>query len=266
MYRLDQELYGLSQSGREWNEELDGWMKSMASCRVKRSRACTATPRDAMAFVLIFVDDVVITTNSEAFKYHPTEQHLGALKRVIRYLLGTVGKGITYRDSETCEIGVYLQGHSDSDWADDMDNRKSTTWYVFTLVGGAISWASRRQTIVAQSTAEAEYIAACDEEMEGKTLTNILDEMLPEMKRKITLGVDNHSSCVMVTNPTFGRRTRHIELKWHYVREQVRKKEVHVSKVRSEDNPADSFTKPLAKARFESLSVKIGMCTRNAQS
>ncbi|KAE9333814.1 hypothetical protein PF008_g14264 [Phytophthora fragariae] len=101
--------------------------------------------------------------------------------------------------------------------------------------------------------------------MEGKTLMNILDEMLPEITRKITLGVDNQSSYVMATNPTFGRRTRHIELKWHYVREQVRKKELYKMKVKSEDNTADLITKPLAKARFESLSAKIGMCTQKVK-
>ncbi|KAE8963802.1 hypothetical protein PR002_g29170 [Phytophthora rubi] len=119
---------------------------------------------------------------------------------------------------------------------------------------------------MAQSTAEAEYIATCEAAMEGKTLMNILDEMLPEMKQKITLGVDNQSSYVMATNPIFGRRTRHIELKRHYAREQVRKKELYMLKVKSEDNPADLCTKPLAKARFESLSAKIGMCTRKVKS
>ncbi|KAG2845393.1 hypothetical protein PC116_g4045 [Phytophthora cactorum] len=99
-------------------------------------------------------------------------------------------------------------------------------------MSGAISWTSRHQTIVAQSTDEAEYVEACEEAMEA--------------------------------NPTFGRRTRHIELKWHYVREQVRKKELYTRKVRSQDNLAYLFTKPLAKSRFESLSAKIGMCTRKA--
>ncbi|KAG3034650.1 hypothetical protein PC121_g4983 [Phytophthora cactorum] len=131
-------------------------------------------------------------------------------------------------------------------------------------MSGAISWTSRHQTIVAQSTDEAEYVEACEEAMEGKTLMHILDEMLPAMKRKIILGVDNQSSYVMAANPTFGRRTRHIELKWHYVREQVRKKELYTRKVRSQDNLAYLFTKPLAKSRFESLSAKIGMCTRKA--
>ncbi|KAE8969904.1 hypothetical protein PR003_g19091 [Phytophthora rubi] len=133
-------------------------------------------------------------------------------------------------------------------------------------MGGAISWASRRLTIVAQSTAEAEYAAACEAAIEGKTLMNILDEMLPDMKRKIALGVDNQSSYVMATNPTFGRRTRHIELKWHYVREQVRKKKLYMLKVKSEDNAVDVFTKPLAKARFESLSAKIGMRTQKVKT
>ncbi|POM74137.1 Copiatype Polyprotein [Phytophthora palmivora] len=197
------------------------------------------------------------------FAEHPTEQHVGVLKRVKRYLLGTVNKGITYDTRMTCNIGVYLEGHSDSDWVNDLDTRKSTTGYVFTLMGDAISWTSRRQTIVAQSTAEAEYVAACEAAIEGKTLMNILDEMLPEMKRMISLGVDNQS---MATNPTFGRRSRHIDLQWHYVREQVRKNELYMLKVKSENNPADLFTKPLAKAKFEILSSRIDMRMRPPRS
>lgn len=104
---------------------------------------------------------------------HPTEKHVGAAKRVLRYVLDTTSKGITYRKSDRCDIGVHLDGYSDSDWGNDRDSRKSTTGFVFTLGGGAISWASRRQTIVAQSTAEAEYVAACEAEMEGRALMNI---------------------------------------------------------------------------------------------
>ncbi|POM80958.1 Integrase catalytic core protein [Phytophthora palmivora] len=169
---------------------------------------------------------------------HPTEKHVDSAKRVLRYVLGTTGKGITYRKSNTCDIGIRLDGYSDSDWGNDKDTRKR---------GGAISWASRRQTIVAQSTAEAEYVAACEAVMEGRALMNILNELLPEVKRKLTLGVDNHSSYVIAPSPTFSRRTRHIELKWHFVREQFEKKHLYTWKVRSEDNPADLFTKPLAK-------------------
>ncbi|POM70694.1 Hypothetical protein PHPALM_12831 [Phytophthora palmivora] len=82
------------------------------------------------------------------------------------------------------------------------------------------------------------------------------------MKRMISLGVDNQSSYIMATNPTFGRRTRHIELKWHYVREQVRKNELYMLKVKSENNPADLFTKQLAKTKFEAFSSRIGMRMR----
>ncbi|KAG6574701.1 Integrase catalytic core protein [Phytophthora cinnamomi] len=187
MYRVDQALYGLRQSGREWNEELDGWMKKygFTPCETEPCLYFYAKG-DVMAFVLIYVDDVIITTNSVAFK--------------------------------------------------------------------------------------SEFFAALDKDYGFKDLgllTNYLGIRVRQKKTETVLDqeqVDNQSSYVMATNPTFGRRTRHIELKWHYVREQVRKKELYMLKVRSEDNPADLFTKPLAKARFEGLSTKIGMCTRNVQS
>ena len=80
------------------------------------------------------------------------------------------------------------------------------------LAGEAISWASRRQIIVAQSTAEAEYVAACEACMEGQGLRDVLIEVLPELETKIRMSIDNQAAFVMATNPTYSRRIRHIEL------------------------------------------------------
>ncbi|GMF55152.1 unnamed protein product [Phytophthora fragariaefolia] len=124
---------------------------------------------------------------------------------------------------------------------------------------GAISWASRRQSIVAQSTAEAEYVAACEACMEGQGLRNVLIEVFSMMKTENRLGIDNQAAFVMATNPTYNRRTRHIELRWHYVRDQVVKKTVELWKVKTDVNPSDLMTKPLASDRFELLNDMIGM-------
>ena len=108
-------------------------------------------------------------------------------------------------------------------WVNDPDSRKTITGFVHCLPGGAISWASRRQTIVAQSTAEAEYVAACEACMEGQGLRNVLIQVFPEMETNISMGIDNQAAFVMTTNPTYSRRTRHIEFRWHYVRDRVAK-------------------------------------------
>jgi hypothetical protein len=170
-------------------------------------------------------------------------------------------------EKETPDIGVKnltFEGFCDSDWGNDPDSRKSVTGYVIRLAGGAVSWASRRQTIVAQSTAEAEYVAACEAAMEGSGLRNILQELVPECEVKLTMGIDNSAAFVMVTNPTYSRRTRHIELRWHYVRDQFLKGLLMLRKVASVDNLADLFTKPLPRRPLEELCQAMGVTSAHS--
>ncbi|KAE9268938.1 hypothetical protein PF001_g29444 [Phytophthora fragariae] len=165
------------------------------------------------------------------FVAKPSHKHVGALKRVLRYLAGTENYGITYTRQAAELKSVVLEGYCDSDWGNDPETRKSTTGLVFTLAGGAVSWMSRRQTIVALSTAEAEYVAACEAAMEAVSESNILQEILPQQDVKLRIGMDSQAALVMATNPTYSRRTRHIELRWHYVREQVEKGVIDLHKV-----------------------------------
>jgi hypothetical protein len=92
----------------------------------------------------------------------PSKQHVGCLKRVLRYLAGTIDYGITYqRKTHEAQRKIVVHGYCDSDWASDSNDRKSTGGFIFCLAGGAISWSSKKQPIIALSTAEAEYVAAC---------------------------------------------------------------------------------------------------------
>ncbi|KAG3115460.1 hypothetical protein PI124_g5330 [Phytophthora idaei] len=109
----------------------------------------------------------------------------------------------------------------DSDWANAPESRKSTTGFVFTLGGGAVSWMFRRQSVIAFSMAEAEYVAACEATTEETAASNILQEVLRQQDVKLRFGIDNQAAHVLATNPTYSRRTRHIELRWRFVREQV---------------------------------------------
>lgn len=92
---------------------------------------------------------------------------------------------------------------------------------------------------MAQSTAEAEYAAACEACIEGQGLRNLLIEVFSHMATNYRLGIDNQAAFVMATNPTYSRRTRHIELRWHYVRDQVAKRTVELWKVKTDINPSD---------------------------
>ncbi|RMX62449.1 hypothetical protein DD238_008264 [Peronospora effusa] len=187
----------------------------------------------------------------------PTQQHIGAAKRILRYLIGTKGEGIVYsRNKAEEKARLIIDGYCDSDWRNDPDTRKSITGFVHCLAGGG---QFRGLTIVAQITVEAEYVAACEACMEGQGLRNVLIQVFLEMETKIRMGIDNQAAFVMATNPTYSRRTRHIELRWHYVRDQVAKKNVDLWKVKTDVNPSDIMTKPLASDRLEKLCAMIGL-------
>ena len=120
--------------------------------------------------------------------------------------------------------------------------------YVVTSAKGAVAWMSRRQPIIELSTAEAEYVAACEASMEVMAEYNILQEILPPQFRiKLHIGIENQAPYVMATNPTYSQRTRHLEVRWHYVREQVKQGVIDLHKVKGEEKPADMFTKPFDK-------------------
>ncbi|KAG3115219.1 hypothetical protein PI124_g5141 [Phytophthora idaei] len=112
-------------------------------------------------------------------------------KLVLRYLAGTLDYGITYSRQWANTKEIVLEVFCDSDWATDPEQRKSTTGFVFTLAGGAIAWMSRPQTIIALSTAETEYVAACEASMEAVAESNILQEILPHHTIKLRIGIDN---------------------------------------------------------------------------
>ncbi|GMF44976.1 unnamed protein product [Phytophthora fragariaefolia] len=123
------------------------------------------------------------------FVANPSVKNVGAVKRVLRYLVVTLAYGITYSRKQN-DVEIVLEGYSDSDWANDPEQRKSTTGFVFSLAGGAIAWVSRRQSIIALSTAEAEYVAACEASMEAMSESNILQETMPKSPIKLRIGID----------------------------------------------------------------------------
>jgi hypothetical protein len=192
----------------------------------------------------------------------PTKQHVGCARRVLGYLAGTLEYGIKYtraRDQGEQEREVKIEGYCDSDWASDQADRKSTGGFVFCLAGGAITWSSRKQPVIALSTAEAKYVAACEAATEAVGQRNVATEVLPHMKVTIRIGMDSQSAYVMASNPTYSRRTRHIELRWHFIREQVKIGSFKLEKIPGEDNPAAAFTKALDGNRLKRLMSMIGV-------
>ncbi|KAE9000791.1 hypothetical protein PF005_g15104 [Phytophthora fragariae] len=127
------------------------------------------------------------------------------------------------------------------------------------LAGGPVAWAARRQSIIALSTAEAEYAASCEACHEGRAMLNLLVEVLQNHVAEFKLGVDNQAAAALASRPSYSRKPRHIELRYHYVRKMVNMKIVKMWKVDGDANPADLFTKPLGFARLNQLKSPIGM-------
>jgi hypothetical protein len=174
-----------------------------------------------------------------------------AVKRILRYLQGTVDYGVLYSNTDGNQRR--LVGYCDSDWSGDKVERKSTMGYVFTLFNCPISWCSKKQNVVALSTCEAEYISACNAACQGIWLQSLLQEMMIDVDEEIELRVDNKSAINLAKNPIAHGRSKHIETKFHFLRDQVTKGKIKLVYCKTEAQGADIFTKPLKIERFKDL-------------
>lgn len=184
------------------------------------------------------------------------KEHWIAVKTVFRYLRGTINYGILYNG--LCE-DKRLCGFSDSDYAGDLDTRRSTTGYLFTLAGGAITWGSIRQRTVALSTTEAEYMAVCEAVKEAIWLKQLLHDNGYPYEEPTMIKVDNQSAIKLIRNPEFHKRSKHMDVRYHFVREKYVNKDIDIEYVFSQEQLADILTKPLSQELFCILRRKIGM-------
>jgi len=183
----------------------------------------------------------------------PEKDHMRAAKGVLRYLRGTTRLGVMYGGNEA------LQGYIDADWAGDIDGRRSTTSFIFTLNGGPISWASKRQLTVATLSAEDEYVAAAMATKEALWLRKLL----------LALGVDgvavsreedNQSCLALVNNPEATGRTKHVDVTCHMVRDYQARGDVAFYFLPSAEMPAEGLTKPLPLPAFTAFRAAVGVC------
>lgn len=172
-----------------------------------------------------------------------------AAKRVLRYVKGTINYGLLYRRTNDFNFVCY----SDSDYAGDVERRRSTSGCVFLLTGAPVLWYSRRQDVVALSTTEAEYIAGWYATREAVWLRRLLSEIRGERETKICIFIDNQSAIKLTKNPKFHKKSKHIEVRFHYIRECYAKRWITVKYVPTDRQLADGMTKPLSRLRFELL-------------
>lgn len=190
------------------------------------------------------------------FTTNPGKSHCEAVKRILSYLKGTSTYGLRFQKTQSNGI---LFAFTDADYAGDLDSRRSTTGYVLTLNAGPVAWGSIKQKSVALSTTEAEYIAACHTAKEIVWLRNLLHEIGFEQVDSTTLFCDNQSAVRLVFNPEFHKRTKHIDVQHHFIREKQNDGSLHMQYLPTEEQLADLFTKPLPGPRFEKLRRQIGI-------
>ncbi|MCO5603060.1 hypothetical protein L7F22_057204 [Adiantum nelumboides] len=176
-------------------------------------------------------------------------------KRVLRYIAGTLDYDITYTRGGDSTL-VRFCG---SDWARDIDGRRSVTGYCFSLGSGVISWISKKQPTVALSSTEAEYKAVCFASCEALWLRRHLGDMGAVQEQPTMLLCDNQSCMAIARNPVFHVRTKHIEVQYHFVRELILDGEVEMEYCPTMDNCADIFTKALGSKTLERHLHQIGV-------
>jgi hypothetical protein len=186
---------------------------------------------------------------------NPGKQHWEAVKWILRYLKGTLGTSLCFTGAD-----MKLTGYVDSDLAGDVDTRKSTTGYVYTLGGTAVSWVSRLQKIVALSTTEAEYVAVTEAGKEMVWLQGFLEELGQRQKKGI-LHSDSQSAIFLAKNPAFHSRTKHIQLRYHFIRSLLDGGQLTLEKILGAKNPADMLTKGVTIEKLKLCSTSVGLLT-----
>jgi hypothetical protein len=178
------------------------------------------------------------------------------VKRIIRYVAGTLDHGLYYT---RCPGEAHLVGYNDSDYAGDIDTSKSTSGILFFFGKCLVSWQSVNQQVVALSSCEAEYIAASIASTQALWLIRLLSDLLGRDTGAVELRVDSKSALSLAKNPVFHERSKHIRVRHHFIRGCLEKGSIKAGYINTKDQLADLLTKPLGRIRFLKLYSKTGM-------
>ena len=189
------------------------------------------------------------------FMTNPTENHWLAGKRILRYLKGTIEFGIYYKKGESIIIVSYI----DSDFAGDIDDRKSTSRFVFLLGSGAVSWSSKKQPVVILSTTKVEYIAVASYACQSIWIKRIMKTLGFKNQNKILVLCDSNSAIQLSKNPVFHGRSKHIDIRFHFLSDLVKDRSIELSHCNTQNQIADIMTKPLKLEQFLKLRNMLGV-------
>ncbi|XP_074328340.1 secreted RxLR effector protein 161-like [Apium graveolens] len=186
----------------------------------------------------------------------PTVLHYNAVKRILRYVKGTLEYGLNYVRGSGNYI---LSGFSDSDLGGNIEDKKSTGGIVFYLDDSLISWVSQKQRCVALSSCEAEFMAGTAAACQAVWLRKLLSQIVDVKPGPVIIYLDNRSAIDLAKNQVFHGRSKHIDIQYHFIRECIEKGEIKLMHVHTSEQKADILTKALAAVKFERMCELLGM-------
>ena len=218
---------------------------------------------------LISRPDIAVATRTMAqYMSNPSRCHWSGVKRILRYIKGTLEHGLVFSSTDNSSSDNVLVGFSDADWAGDLDTRRSTSGYTFFIGNALVSWSSRKQATVAKSSTEAEYVALSGATQEAIWLRRLVSDV-PSQKPSATvindenlptlINEDNQGAIDLSKNAKHHERTKHIDIAYHFIRERVATNEVIVKYCNTNDMIADVMTKALPRVKFEKFRSLLGV-------
>lgn len=240
--------------------------KSMSPKNEKEKEEMSNVPYQEAVGCLLYLaqctrPDIAYAVNSVSrYNSDPGKAHWVAVKRIFRYLKATINLRLEFANNKNANI----IGFSDADWASDVDRRRSCTGYVFTLQGGAISWNSKRQPTVALSSTEAEYMALASATQEAMWLKQLQSELDKNcINKHIIIYCDNHSAIHLSENEAYHPRSKHIEVRHHFLREKVSVGDIKIISISTNDMVADNLTKGVPTIKHNYCSKEMGLIMIN---
>ena len=185
---------------------------------------------------------------------NPSKEHWNVVKWIFRYLTGTRDFGILFDQRASTEVVGYV----DSDYAGDLDSRKSMIGYLFRFAGGPICWKSTLQDVVALSTTKVEYMAMTEARKEAAWLSGLVNE-LGFKQDSMVLHCDSQSAIHLAKNQVYRARTKHIAMRYHKIKEWVLSGDISLSKILTSENASDMLTKPVPTDKFKHCLDLIGV-------
>eukprot|EP00253_Pinus_taeda_P026977 PITA_26977 len=241
--KLRKSFYGLRQSPRQWCNKFDSFTVRKNFIRSEYDHCVYFKSFNGIFIILaLYVDDMLIASKS---------------MEEISKLKAQLSRMFDMKDFGAAKHILGMEIHRDKKKG-DLYKRRSTTGYVFTLASGAISWMSKLQETVVLSTTEAEYIAASDTSKEAIWLKDLIDE-IGRTQEKVNVLCDSQSAIHMATNLAYHSRTKHIDVRYHFLRHVIDGRKVALQKVHTRENCADIFTKPITVKKMRWCLSSLGL-------